>query len=202
MYTGAKRRSSAGSFSMCLRYSSSVVAPMTCSSPRASAGFIIVEASIAPSAPPAPITWWISSMKMITSPSGALDLVHHRLQALLELAAELRARDHRAHVEREHPLVLQVLRHVAGDDLLREPFGDRRLADARLADDHRVVLRAAVQDLHHPLDLVLAADHRVELVLARRLRQVDASTCSSALYLLSAVGLSTRAPPRTSWSAR
>ena len=37
--TGWKRRASAASFSMCLRYSSSVVAPTQCSSPRASAGF-------------------------------------------------------------------------------------------------------------------------------------------------------------------
>jgi hypothetical protein len=36
--TGWKRRSSAASFSIYLRYSSSVVAPMQCSSPRASAG--------------------------------------------------------------------------------------------------------------------------------------------------------------------
>src|SRR2546422_668872 len=50
--TGWKRRSSAASFSMCLRYSSSVVAPTTCSSPRANAGFSMLEASIAPSAAP------------------------------------------------------------------------------------------------------------------------------------------------------
>ena len=37
--TGWKRRASAASFSTCLRYSSSVVAPTQCSSPRASAGF-------------------------------------------------------------------------------------------------------------------------------------------------------------------
>ncbi len=43
---------------------------MTRSSPRASAGFIIVLASIAPSAAPAPTTWCSSSMKMITSPSA------------------------------------------------------------------------------------------------------------------------------------
>ena len=44
--TGWKRRSSAASFSMCLRYSSSVVAPMVCSSPRASIGLSMFEASI------------------------------------------------------------------------------------------------------------------------------------------------------------
>src|SRR5664280_1776549 len=44
--TGWKRRSSAASFSMCLRYSSMVVAPMVCSSPRANMGFRIDAASI------------------------------------------------------------------------------------------------------------------------------------------------------------
>src|SRR2546430_1117512 len=51
--TGWKRRARAASFSIFLRYSSSVVAPMQCSSPRASAGLSMFEASIAPSALPA-----------------------------------------------------------------------------------------------------------------------------------------------------
>src|SRR5260221_502418 len=50
-----KRRSSAASFSMYLRYSSSVVAPTQCSSPRASAGLSMLPASIEPSALPAPL---------------------------------------------------------------------------------------------------------------------------------------------------
>ena len=41
--TGWKRRSRAASFSMCLRYSSSVVAPIACSSPRASIGFSMFD---------------------------------------------------------------------------------------------------------------------------------------------------------------
>ncbi len=63
--TGWNRRSSAGSFSTFFRYSSIVVAPITWSSPRASAGFSMFEASIAPSAAPAPTTVWSSSMKTI-----------------------------------------------------------------------------------------------------------------------------------------
>ncbi len=43
------RRSSAASFSMYFRYSSSVVAPTVCSSPRASIGFSMFDASIDPS---------------------------------------------------------------------------------------------------------------------------------------------------------
>src|SRR3712207_9311472 len=40
------------------------------------------------------------------------DLVHDRLEPLLELAAVLRAGDDRGHVEREHPVVAQ---HVGAD---------------------------------------------------------------------------------------
>ena len=71
-YTCWKRRSSAGSFSTYLRYSSSVVAPIIRSSPRASIGLIMLPASIAPSAPPAPTIVWISSTNVITSPAASV----------------------------------------------------------------------------------------------------------------------------------
>ena len=69
---GWNRRSSAGSFSMCLRYSSRVVAPIACSSPRASIGFSMLLASIAPSAAPAPTTVCSSSMKRMISPADSV----------------------------------------------------------------------------------------------------------------------------------
>ncbi len=65
--TGWKRRSRAPSFSMNLRYSSIVVAPMHWISPRLRAGLSMFEASIAPSAPPAPTMVCNSSMKMMMS---------------------------------------------------------------------------------------------------------------------------------------
>ena len=99
-------------------------------------------------------------------PVRRLDLLEHGLQAILELAAVLRARDERPQVERDESLVLQRLRHVAADDALRDALDDRRLADARLADEHRVVLRAAREHLHHAADLFVAADDRVDLALA------------------------------------
>ena len=98
------------------------------------------------------------------------DLLEHRLQALLELAAVLGAREQRADVERDHAPVAQRLGDVAVDDALGEALDDRRLADAGLADQHRVVLRAAGEDLDHAADLVVAADHRVELVVLGGLR--------------------------------
>ena len=97
---------------------------------------------------------------------GVLDFVEHDLQALLELAAVLRTGDHRAEVERDQALVLQRRRHVAGHDALRQPLDDGGLADAGLANQHRVVLGAAAQDLDDAADLLIAADHRVELAVA------------------------------------
>ena len=91
------------------------------------------------------------------------DLLEHRLQPLLELAAILRAGDQRAHVEGDDPLVLQALGHVAADDAAGQAFDDRGLADAGLADEHRIVLRAARQHLDDAADLLVAADHRIEL---------------------------------------
>ena len=70
-WTGWKRRSRAASFSTCLRYSSRVVAPIMRSSPRASMGLSMLEASMAPSAAPAPTTVCISSMKVTTWPSAS-----------------------------------------------------------------------------------------------------------------------------------
>ena len=81
-----------------------------------------------------------SSMNRIAV--AVLDLVDDLLQALLELAAVHRAGHQRAHVRAQHALVDSGLGHVAGDDALRQPLDDGRLADARLADQRRVVLGA------------------------------------------------------------
>ena len=73
-WIGWNRRSRAGSFSTYLRYSSSVVAPMVCSSPRASIGLRIDAASIAPSAAPAPTSVCSSSMNRMMSPRVRISL--------------------------------------------------------------------------------------------------------------------------------
>ena len=102
------------------------------------------------------------------------DLLQHRLEPLLELAAVRRAGHQRGHVEREHHPVPQAFGDVAAHDALREPFDDRGLADARLADQHRVVLGLAREDADHVADLGIAADHRVEPAGARQRRKVAA----------------------------
>ena len=101
------------------------------------------------------------------------DFLQHRLEALLELAAILRASQQRTHVEREDRLVLQPFRHIAAQDALCESLDDRGLAHAWFADQHRVVLGFPGQNADDAADLVVASDHRVELALARLLHEVD-----------------------------
>ena len=104
-------------------------------------------------------------------PLGVGDLLQHGLEPLLELAAVLGAGDHRAQVERHRArLPLQALGHVAGDDPLGQALDDRGLADAGLADQHRVVLGAAGEHLDDAADLGVAADDRVDLARRGRAR--------------------------------
>ena len=101
-----------------------------------------------------------------------LDLVQDALQALFEFAAVLRAGHHGAQVEGDELLALQGGGHVARHDALGQAFDDGGFAHAGLADQHRVVLGAATQDLNHAADLLITADHRIELAFLGGGRQV------------------------------
>ena len=113
-----------------------------------------------------------------------LDLLHHLLEALLEVAAIARAGEQRAHVEREHRRVGEHLGHRAIDDLTGEAFGDRRLADAGFADQQRIVLLPAAQDLDGALHFGLAADQRIDPAILRLLVEVDAVGIERAFLFL------------------
>ena len=105
---------------------------------------------------------------------GLLHFLEHGLQAVLELAAVLGAGNQRAHVELDKVAVAQGARHVAGHDTLGDALDDGRLADARLADEHRVILGAAGQDLNGTADLVGTANDRVELAGAGKVAYIAA----------------------------
>src|SRR5207237_1532939 len=51
-------------------------------------------------------------------------------------------------------------------DALRQALDDGRLAHARLADERRIVLALAQQDVHHARHLRVAAAHRLEVATA------------------------------------
>ena len=127
------------------------------------------------------------------------DLLEDGLQALLELAAVLGAGHQGADVQGDHPLVLEALGHVAVDDPLGQPFDDGRLAHARLADQHRVVLRPAGEHLDDAADLLVAADDRVELALPGAVSVRSRPKRSRAWYFSSGFW-SARCEPRNSLS--
>ena len=183
-YTGWKRRSSAASFSMCLRYSSSVVAPTARSSPRASIGFSRLAASTAPSAAPAPTIVCSSSRKRMMRPSPSATSLS---------TAFSRSSNSPRYLEpaTSAPMSSAITRRSRSDsgtsprdDALGEALDDRGLADARLADQHRVVLGAAREDLDDAADLVVAADHRVELAVLGLLGQVAAEALERLVAVL------------------
>src|SRR4051812_11498739 len=117
------------------------------------------------------------------------DLLHHLLEALLELAAVLRAGDEGREIQRVDLLALQQLGHVGVRDALGEALDDGGLADAGLPDQHGVVLRAPREDLHDPLDLGLTPDDRVELAVGGELGQVAPELVEKLRGLLRVAGL-------------
>src|SRR5262249_17707630 len=105
-------------------------------------------------------------------PAGILNLLETRLQAVFEPAPIFGSRQHRPQIQPDHALVLENLGDITGYDPLRQALYDGRLTHAGLADQHRVVLGAAGKNLHHATDLVVAADHRIELAPSRQLREI------------------------------
>ena len=102
-----------------------------------------------------------------------LEGAEHRLEAGLELAAELRAGEQRAHVEGVDLDVLQAGRDLLAMDAQRQSLDDGGLADPGIADEDGVVLAAPAEHVHGALELALAADERVDAAGGRLLDQVD-----------------------------
>ena len=105
--------------------------------------------------------------------SVALDnLVDNGFQPFLELAFVFSAGNERAHIERENPLCLKILRHIASDDSVRKTFGYRSFSCTRLTYEYRVVLCPSAENLQHTPYLVVTSDDGVQLAASRLLVQV------------------------------
>ncbi len=148
----------------------------------------MLEASTAPSAPPAPTMVCISSMKVTISPS----------ESAISLSTALRRSSNSpryfapATIAPISSATTRLFLRLAGTSpetiRLGQPLGDGRLADARLADEDGVVLRPAAEHLDHAADLVVAADDRVELAPTGEFGEV-ASEPLQRLILLLGVGV-------------
>src|SRR5579872_5828423 len=103
---------------------------------------------------------------------GTAEFVEHAAQARFEFAAVLRPRYDIREGQRDHALAEQRSRCIALRDAHGQAFHDGGLADARLTDQDRIVLRAPREDADDAFDLRLPADDRIELALARELRKI------------------------------
>ena len=102
------------------------------------------------------------------------DLLEHGLEPLLEFTPVFGAGNQGAHIQGNQLAVLQGRGHVAIDDPLGQALHDRRFADAWLANQDRVVLGAAREDLDRAANFLIAANHRIELALAGGSREIAA----------------------------
>ena len=116
------------------------------------------------------------------------DVAEHGLKALLEFAAELRAGNQRAHIQREDGLVFQPLRHIAPDNALGKALGDGGLANARLANKDGVILGLSRENADHIADFAVPADNGVQLLLPGTLHQVGAVLFQRVIGVLRVIG--------------
>ena len=121
---------------------------------------------------------------------------HDFLQALFELAAVFGAGDHASQVKHDDALIQQAVRNIFGNNPLRQTFDNGGLTDARLANQHRVILGAAVKDGNDAADLVFTADHRIKLAFARLGGQIGAKKIECGLLaFFASAATACRFPP-------
>ena len=90
------------------------------------------------------------------------DFVKDGFQPFFKLAAVLRARNQRTHIQRENLFVFQSFGDVAAYDTLCKPFNDCGLANARITDKHGVVFRLSGKNPYDVSYFLVTADYRVE----------------------------------------
>src|SRR4029453_13893565 len=85
------------------------------------------------------------------------------LEALFEVAGTARAGQERPRVEREDLRAPEQIGDVFFEQSRGEAFGQRRLSDARVANENRIVLAAPAENLERALQFTEAPNQRVDL---------------------------------------
>ena len=93
-------------------------------------------------------------------------------ESFLKFTAEFRSCKQRANIKCNDPRSTHRLWTVTIHDALRESFCDRSLANARLANQHRIIFRPPRQDLHAPANFFITADDGIKLSVGSKFVQV------------------------------
>ena len=129
---------------------------------------------MAPSALPAPTTVCNSSIKRMISPSDDCTSFSTAFSRSSNSPRNLAPAISAPMSSDTTRFFFKPFGDVAAHDALRQPFDNGGLPDARLANQHRVVLGAPRENLDHAPDLFVASDHRIELALRGQLGQIAA----------------------------
>ena len=99
--------------------------------------------------------------------------VDQTLEAIFEFALDACASLEQREVEGAERDVFERRRNVAGDDAKGKAFDDGRLSDPRFADENRIVLAAAGEDVDHLANFKVAGEDAVDLAVLRVFGEVD-----------------------------
>ena len=113
---------------------------------------------------------------------GPANFVHHRLNGLLELAAVLGACNHQSEVQSDDALIAEEFGNIAFGDFLSQTFDNGGLAHACLAEQHRVVLGPAAEDLNDALDFALPTNDGIHFAFAGDFGEVAAKRLESGSF--------------------
>src|SRR5262249_34115118 len=97
----------------------------------------------------------------------------HALESLFELTAVFRASQNSSHIQRIHTCRTQHLRNFTQLNLQCKTFSNCCFANSWLADVNRIVFTTPAQYLNRSLQLVTAADERIDLSGRCALDQVN-----------------------------
>ena len=126
---------------------------------------------------------------------GLLDLIQDGLQPLLKFTPVFGAGNQRAHIQREDRLVLQALGYILLHNPLRQTLGNGSFTNARLADQHRVILRLAGQNPNDISNFLIPADDRVLFLLSGSFNQICAIFFKCVIGSLRIIGGHTLVAP-------
>ena len=118
-----------------------------------------------------------------------LRILHDRLETFFELPM-LRGSGHECrHVKGPNPETRQFLRNIAPDYPVREALDDCSLSGARRADQNRVVLGLAGEDLKDTAYLAVATDHGLYPSLFRKESEIACISLQMLHLRFSFIGL-------------